>query len=67
MSRSDLVDLTLHLHHETSLAYRVSDDGEDKGAVWLPKSQVEVEMLGPRGNEGIFTLPQWLAQDKGLI
>lgn len=65
MSKSDLVDLTMQLHAETAKAIRVSDDGDDKKAVWLPLSQVEIE----RKAKGIVivTLPEWLAIDKGLV
>jgi hypothetical protein len=65
--RSDLVDLTLHIHHETDAAILVSDTGEEKRAVWVPRSQVEIEKLGPRGNEAIVTMPQWLAIEKEFV
>ena len=67
MSKSDLVDLTLtlKLHAETDRAIRVSDDGEDRNAVWLPKSQIEVGELKSGYVE--VTLPEWLAIDKGLV
>lgn len=72
MGRSELTDLTLHLHHETSPgdpdrgAYLVSDDGDDAKAVWLPKSQCERgDAKGQRIYE--FTVPEWLAQKNGLI
>jgi len=70
--RSDLVELTLHQHHETRQgevnfgAYLVSDDGEREGAVWLPKSQCERgRNVGPGVFE--FEMPEWLATDKGLL
>lgn len=65
MSKSDLVDLTMKLHAETDRAIRVSDDGEDRNAVWLPKSQVEFVAVKPGYVE--VTLPEWLAIDKGLM
>jgi hypothetical protein len=61
----ELVDLTMKLHAETAAAIRVSDDGDDKHAVWLPKSQVEFETVKPGYVE--VTLPEWLAIDKGLV
>lgn len=64
-NKSDLVDLTMKLHAETDRAIRVSDDGEDRNAVWLPKSQVEFVMTKPGYVE--VTLPEWLAIDKGLV
>lgn len=60
-----MIDLTMILHAETPKAVLVSDDGENHNAVWLPKSQVEVEVI--KGNEVIVTLPHWLAQERGLI
>lgn len=51
-SRSDLVDLAMVLHHETSPgqsdrgAVLVSSDGEESAAQWIPKSQCQVETKG---------------------
>jgi hypothetical protein len=61
-----LVELTLQLHHETSQAFLVSDDGDEANAVWIPKSQCE---QGPaKGNRAYeFTMPEWLAINKELI
>ncbi len=69
-SRNELVDLTLFIHHTTGAAILVSDDGTEKRAVWLPKSQVEVEMLKSTGSElgeAIVTMPLWLATEKRLV
>ncbi len=57
--KSELVDLAGILRHETEKAFLV-DFGEDK-PIWLPKAQVE------NNGDGTFTLPEWLALDKGLI
>lgn len=64
MSNPRLIDLTLELRHETAMAYLVSDDG--KSEHWLPKSQVE---LGSSVARGVFefTMPEWLAEKKGLV
>lgn len=59
------IELTLKLHHETALAIRVSDDGEDKNAVWLPLSKIEIERK-PK-DIVIVTVPEWLAMEKGLL
>lgn len=78
---SDLVDVTVLLHAESKRgqkgqgAIRVSNDGDDDKAQWLPKSQVEFSTTGKRqrskqgpGVEVVtVTLPEWLAKDKGLI
>lgn len=67
--RSDLVDLLLFEHHRTDAAVLVSDDGEEKSAVWIPLSQVEIESKPgkPGGREVIVTIPQWLAESRGLV
>jgi hypothetical protein len=63
--KSDLIDLTLQIHVMSDRAIRVSDDGDDKKAVWLPLSQCEV-LPGP-GSIAVVTLPEWLATEKGLV
>lgn len=60
-----LIDLTMQMHHQTADAVLVSDDGNSKKAVWLPKSQVEIEIV--RGDIVEVTMPEWLAEEKGLI
>lgn len=62
--KSDLIDLAVQLHHETGKAWLVSDDGDREKAVWIPKSQAEIEA---DGKIHLLTCPEWLAQDKGLI
>lgn len=55
---SDLVDIALDLKAETEKAFQVSDGVT---TVWLPKSQVE------RNSDGTFTMPEWIAMQRGLI
>lgn len=62
--KSDLVECAVQLHHETARAWLVSDDGERDGAVWIPKSQAEIE---EKNGHHELTCPEWLALDKGLI
>ena len=57
---SDLVDVAVQKHGETERAWLVSDTGERKDAIWIPKSQAELA-------DGVLTLPEWLAKEKGLI
>jgi hypothetical protein len=64
--KSDLVDIACCMHALTDKAILVSDDGEKEHAVWLPRSQIEVENDGHE-NFVTVTMPTWLAQDKGLI
>jgi hypothetical protein len=68
---SDLVDLEdMVLHHETARAVLVSDEpGGEK--IWLPLSQIEVEQTGRKTKSRLplvtITIPQWLAEEKGLV
>ena len=65
MGKSDLLDMTLHLHFKTDKSIKVSDDGDEDNAVWLPLSQIELE---PKGGALVeVTLPEWLAIEKGLV
>ncbi len=63
--KSDLIDVTMQLHHETAKAVLVSDDGDRDHAVWIPKSHCEIEDKGQ--GVVIVTLPEWIAREKGLI
>lgn len=67
--KSDLIDVTVQKHAETAKAFLVSDDGDKSKAVWIPKSQCEIEAKACVGGEDFYelTLPEWLAKDKGLI
>lgn len=77
--RSNLVDVTLALHFETPKAFLLSQDGNEKRAFWLPKSQCEMARSGrkqggyrrngqPCDLDIVFvTLRQYLAREKGLI
>jgi hypothetical protein len=62
--KSDLVDIAVVRHAETEKAILISDTGDKKDAVWVPKSQVEIE---DDGQTITVTMPEWLAKDKGLI
>lgn len=64
----ELIDLNMVLLHQTEKAILVSDTGESSRGKWLPKSQVEFAFEDPKRRDLIVvTLPEWLAQDKGLI
>ena len=58
MSKSELFDLTAEIKGETSKAIRLYDG---KKTEWVPKSQVE------DNGDGTFTMPEWLAKEKGFI
>ena len=53
-----LIDIAGELRGETDKAFRIYDG---KTTEWVPKSQVE------QNPDGTFTMPEWLAQDKGFI
>ena len=56
--RSDLVDVEAVKRAETDKSFLLYD-GTRK--VWVPKQYVE------ENDDGTFTMPEWLALDKGLI
>ncbi len=66
MKFHDIVDVTLHIHHETDKAILASENGNKKDAVWLPKSQIEIDRIG-NSTEAEIQLPEWLAEEKGLL
>lgn len=63
---STSVDVNGTIDHETEMAYLV-DFGED-GHAWIPKSQIrEMECVSPHSPILRFTIPEWLAKEKGII
>lgn len=62
--RSDLVDLSVNLVHQTQAAILVND-GTKK--VWLPKSVVEFTEPEGKSRTITLTLPERLAIEKGLV
>ena len=67
MPKREIIDIAGCLHEETEKAILFSDTANKEDAVWLPKSQVEVEHDGGQERFVTVTLPEWLAKDKGLI
>jgi len=63
-----MIDVCLEIHHETKAAFLVSEDGNRKSAVWIPKSQAtpDKEDVGI-GDTVVFTMPEWLAEEKEFI
>ena len=62
--KARLVDLEVSIHHWTDKAVLVSTDGVRDKAVWLPRSQIDIETWQGRTT---ITLPEQLATDKGLV
>lgn len=63
-----LIDIAAELRHETDKAYLIYDGrdenikGEKKELrTWIPKSKCEMN------DDGTFTMPEWLALEKGFI
>ncbi len=54
----ELVDIGAEIKGETDKAWRLFDG---QFTEWVPKSQVE------NNGDGTFTMPEWLAKDKGFI
>lgn len=63
-TRSTITDIDVQLLHRTERAVLVTTDIPERG-VWLPLSQVEIEPSEIGGLHTV-TLPQWLAEEKGL-
>ena len=53
-----LTDIAAELKHETPKAFLIFDGAKSE---WVPKSMVE------NNRDGTFTMPEWLAKDKGFI
>jgi hypothetical protein len=53
-----VVDIAAEIRGETDKALRLFDG---KVIAWVPKSQVE------DNDDGTFTMPTWLAKDKGFV
>lgn len=67
--KSDLIDITVHLLHETDRAVLVTDSTPENG-VWLPLSQIEIEARDgdlQRGCVAVLTAPEQVLMEKGLI
>jgi hypothetical protein len=56
--KRELVDIAAELRGETDKALRLFDGTTTE---WVPKSQVE------NNGDGTFTMPEWLAKEKGFI
>lgn len=64
MTRSDLTDITVIVQHQTANAILCDHGG--KAPCWLPLSQIEIAP-NTDGKTHTVTLPQWLAEEKGMV
>jgi hypothetical protein len=58
MSKKELIDIAAEIRAETRHAWRLFDGDKLE---WVPKSMVD------QNDDGTFTMPEWLAKDKGFI
>lgn len=58
MADPKLIDISGEKRAETEKAIQIYDGARTE---WVPKSQVE------ENDDGTFTMPEWLAKDKGFI
>ena len=58
MGKRELIDIAAEVRGESENAWRLFDGTKTE---WVPKSQVE------DNGDGTFTMPLWLAKDKGFI
>jgi hypothetical protein len=55
---TQLIDIAAEIRHETDKAYLLFDGTREK---WVPKALVE------NNGDNTFTMPVWLAEDRGFI
>jgi hypothetical protein len=58
MSGKELHDISAEIKGETEKAWKLFDGSKTE---WVPKSQVQ------NNGDGTFTMPEWLAEEKGFI
>ncbi len=68
----ELVEVSLFIRHETERAWLVTDGTKDaesrENKVWLPKSQCQLdEDPQDSSNPATFSVPVWLAEEKGFV
>lgn len=56
------VALALVLHDQTASAWLLGESADRRDAKWTPKSQVT---RGEGRDENVWTMPAWLATDRG--
>jgi hypothetical protein len=61
---AETVELSLEVVRIVERSVLVSDGDVTE---WLPLSQVEFDEDTPEGETIVFTIPEWLATEKGLV
>lgn len=71
MGGNEYSEVEVEVHFVTDAAIRVSLDGSDDGAVWIPLSQIdedgEINKDSTKGEVGTLTVKTWVAEDRGLL
>lgn len=62
--KSGEVQLALVLHREGASAWLLAETIDARDAKWVPKSQVK---RGEGRDENVWTVPAWLARDRGWL
>ena len=52
---------------EKAFAVEFTEDDEDDGTYWIPKSQILDSNINAEGESGWMEIPKWLATEKGLV
>lgn len=65
MTKKRTHELSLTLHRETEKGLLVSETGDAKQGVWLPKSQISWQE-NPTGFDIVAEVPEWLCREKGF-
>jgi hypothetical protein len=58
------IALALVLHDQTDKAWLLAENNDRREAQWAPKSQAK---RGEGRDENIWTMPTWLAQERGWM
>lgn len=58
------VCVALVLHDQSDAAWLLSDEGGRLRPMWAPKSQIK---RGEGRDENLWTMPRWLARDRGWM
>lgn len=62
--RAGEVSVSLVLHRESDRGWLLADGRDVRDARWAPKSEVR---RGDGRDENIWTMPAWLARDRGWL
>lgn len=58
------VSLSLVLHDQSPAAWLLAEGIDRRDAKWAPKSEVK---RGEGRDENVWTMPRWLARDRGWL